>query len=163
MNNNYNIKVKKWNFIALILCGIEIVLSIIDLPGSLNPDKTFYQKLGNDGMEIFNQLNSMPIKIFAVLNLLIVIAFFVLFFNANKSLKSKKNIKKYPYFLNLVWTVIVVLFTILTTSDLGSITDDSSTKLGMLLFTVFFILLLKIPIIMVLINIFKLDIGEDNE
>ncbi|EGO8908399.1 hypothetical protein D5674_14940, partial [Enterococcus faecalis] len=82
---------------------------------------------------------------------------------ANKSLKSKKNIKKYPYFLNLVWTVIVVLFTILTTSDLGSITDDSSTKLGMLLFTVFFILLLKIPIIMVLINIFKLDIGEDNE
>lgn len=163
MNNNYNIKVKKWNFIALILCGIEIVLSIIDLPGSLNPDKNFYQKLGNDGMEIFNQLNSMPIKIFAVLNLLIVIAFFVLFFNANKSLKSKKNIKKYPYFLNLVWTVIVVLFTILTTSDLGSITDDSSTKLGMLLFTVFFILLLKIPIIMVLINIFKLDIGEDNE
>ncbi|WP_250864658.1 hypothetical protein [Enterococcus faecalis] len=163
MNNNYNIKVKKWNFIALILCGIEIVLSIIDLPGSLNPDKTFYQKLGNDGMEIFNQLNSMPIKIFAVLNLLIVIAFFVLFFNANKSLKSKKNIKKYPYFLNLVWTVIVVLFTIFTTSDLGSITDDSSTKLGMLLFTVFFILLLKIPIIMVLINIFKLDIGEDNE
>lgn len=163
MTNNHNIKVKKWNFIALILCGIEIVLSIIDLPGSLNPDKTFYQKLGNDGMEIFNQLNSMPIKIFAVLNLLIVIAFFVLFFNANKSLKSKKNIKKYPYFLNLVWTVIVVLFTILTTSDLGSITDDSSTKLGMLLFTVFFILLLKIPIIMVLINIFKLDIGEDNE
>ncbi|EGO8851274.1 hypothetical protein LIT97_13685 (plasmid) [Enterococcus faecalis] len=163
MTNNHNIKVKKWNFIALILCGIEIVLSIIDLPGSLNPDKTFYQKLGNDGMEIFNQLNSMPIKIFAVLNLLIVIAFFVVFFNANKSLKSKKNIKKYPYFLNLVWTVIVVLFTILTTSDLGSITDDSSTKLGMLLFTVFFILLLKIPIIMVLINIFKLDIGEDNE
>ena len=163
MNNNHNIKVKKWNFIALILCGIEIVLSIIDLPGSLNPDKTFYQKLGNDGMEIFNQLNSMPIKIFAVLNLLIGIAFFVLFFNANKSLKSKKNIKKYPYFLNLVWTVIVVLFTILTTSDLGSITDDSSTKLGMLLFTVFFIVLLKIPIIMVLINIFKLDIGEDNE
>lgn len=163
MTNNHNIKVKKWNFIALILCGIEIVLSIIDLPGSLNPDKTFYQKLGNDGMEIFNQLNSMPIKIFAVLNLLIIIAFFILFFNANKSLKSKKNIKKYPYFLNLVWTVIVVLFTILTTSDLGSITDDSSTKLGMLLFTVFFILLLKIPIIMVLINIFKLDIGEDNE
>lgn len=163
MTNNHNIKVKKWNFIALILCGIEIVLSIIDLPGSLNPDKTFYQKLGNDGMEIFNQLNSIPIKIFAVLNLLIVIVFFILFFNANKSLKSKKNIKKYPYLLNLVWTVIVVLFTILTTSDLGSITDDSSTKLGMLLFTVFFILLLKIPIIMVLINIFKLDIGEDNE
>ncbi|MBX8942021.1 hypothetical protein [Enterococcus faecalis] len=160
---NHNTKVKKWNFIALILCGIEIVLSIIDLPESLNPDKTFYQKLGNDGMEIFNQLNSMSIKTFAVLNLLIVIVFFILFFNANKSLKSKKNIKKYPYFLNLVWTVIVVLFTILTTSDLGSITDDSSIKLSMLLFTVFFILLLKIPIIMVLINIFKLDIGEDNE
>lgn len=86
MTNNHNIKVKKWNFIALILCGIEIVLSIIDLPGSLNPDKTFYQKLGNDGRKIFNQLNSMPIKIFAVLNLLIVIAFFILFFNANKSL-----------------------------------------------------------------------------
>ncbi|BDP79062.1 hypothetical protein EfmAA242_32900 (plasmid) [Enterococcus faecium] len=31
---NYNVKIKKikrWNFIALILCAVEIVLSIFDL------------------------------------------------------------------------------------------------------------------------------------
>lgn len=36
---NYNVKIKKikrWNFIALILCAVEIVLSIFDLPVSLN-------------------------------------------------------------------------------------------------------------------------------
>lgn len=163
---NYNIKIKKikrWNFIALILCAIEIVLSIIDLPGSLNPDKTAYQKLGDEGIKIFNQLNSAPIKIFTVLNVLMAIAFFILFFNANKNLKNKIIIKKYPYFLNLVWTVIVILFTVLTTNNLDSNTDVSSIKIGMLLFIVFFIFLLKIPVIMVLIDIFKLDIGEDND
>lgn len=125
---NYNVKIKKikrWNFIALILCAVEIVLSIFDLPGSLNPDKAAYQKLGDEGIKIFNQLNSAPVKIFTLLNLLMAIAFFIMFFYANKNLKNKKIIKKYPYFLNLVWTVIVVLFTVLTTNNL-----DSNTWIG---------------------------------
>ncbi|MDQ8346386.1 hypothetical protein Q3C71_12865 [Enterococcus faecium] len=74
---NYNVKIKKikrWNFIALILCAVEIVLSIFDLPGSLNPDKAAYQKLGDEGIKIFNQLNSAPVKIFTLLNLLMAIA-----------------------------------------------------------------------------------------
>ncbi|MDT6324897.1 hypothetical protein NNL51_12270 [Enterococcus faecium] len=99
---NYNVKIKKikrWNFIALILCAVEIVLSIFDLPGSLNPDKAAYQKLGDEGIKIFNQLNSAPVKIFTLLNLLMAIAFFIMFFYANKNLKNKKIIKKYPYFL----------------------------------------------------------------
>ncbi|MFS1195306.1 hypothetical protein ACFDDU_12810 [Enterococcus lactis] len=125
---NYNVKIKKikrWNFIALILCAVEIVLSIFDLPVSLNPDKAAYQKLGDEGIKIFNQLNSAPIKIFTLLNLLMAIAFFIMFFYANKNLKNKKIIKKYPYFLNLVWTVIVVLFTVLTTNNLDSNTGVS--------------------------------------
>ncbi len=163
---NYNVKIKKikrWNFIALILCAVEIVLSIFDLPVSLNPDKAAYQKLGDEGIKIFNQLNSAPIKIFTLLNLLMAIAFFIMFFYANKNLKNKKIIKKYPYFLNLVWTVIVVLFTVLTTNNLDSYTGVSSFNLGMLLFTIFFIFLLKIPVVMVLIGIFKLDLGEEND
>ena len=163
---NYNVKIKKikrWNFIALILCAVEIVLSIFDLPVSLNPDKAAYQKLGDEGIKIFNQLNSAPIKIFTLLNLLMAIAFFIMFFYANKNLKNKKIIKKYPYFLNLVWTVIVVLFTVLTTNNLDSNTGVSSFNLGMLLFTIFFIFLLKIPVVMGLIGIFKLDLGEEND
>ncbi|NTL34024.1 hypothetical protein HQ680_12795, partial [Enterococcus faecium] len=149
--------------IALILCAVEIVLSIFDLPGSLNPDKAAYQKLGYEGIKIFNQLNSAPVKIFTLLNLLMAIAFFIMFFYANKNLKNKKIIKKYPYFLNLVWTVIVVLFNLLTTNNLDSNTGVSSFNLGMLLFTIFFIFLLKIQVVMVLIGIFKLDVGEEND
>ena len=81
------------------------------------------------------------------------IAFFIMFFYANKNLKNKKIIKKYPYFLNLV----------LTTNNLDSNTGVSSFNLGMLLFTIFFIFLLKIPVVMVLIGIFKLDVGEEND
>lgn len=45
--------------------------SIIGLPAALSPDKTLYKDLGLEGMSIYNQLNSMPVKVFTVLNVLL--------------------------------------------------------------------------------------------
>lgn len=163
--NDYKKEVKKikiWNLIALVLISIGTIFSIIGLPSALNPNEKIYTSIGSDGMDIYNQLNSMPVKVFTVLNVLFSIAFVILFFISHRKIKKDQIPVKYPYYLNLGWTVVSIIFSLLTTPNFTNASETQSIGLIIGITTIIFTLVFKLPVIMVLVYLFKVNTGEND-
>lgn len=160
--SKYIKKIKIWNLITLVLASIGTIVSTIGLPAALNPDKTLYTNIGSEGMGIYNQLNSMPVKVFTVLNVLFSIAFVILFFISHRKIKKDQIPPKYPYYLNLGWTVISIIFSLLTTPNFANTSEIQSMGLVIGITIIIFTLILKLPVIMVLVYLFKVNTGEND-
>ncbi|EOY2815574.1 hypothetical protein SHT65_08990 [Enterococcus faecalis] len=160
--SKYIKKIRIWNLITLVLASIGTIFSIIGLPAALSPDKTLYKDLGLEGMSIYNQLNSMPVKVFTVLNVLFTIAFVILFFISHRKIKKDQIPLKYPYYLNLGWTVVSIIFSLLTTPSFTNTSETQSMGLIIGITNTIFTLVFKLPIIMVLVYLFKVNTGEND-
>jgi hypothetical protein len=160
--SKYIKKIRIWNLITLVLASIGTIFSIIGLPAAISPDKTLYKDLGSEGMSIYNQLNSMPVKVFTVLNVLFSITFVILFFISHRKIKKNQIPLKYPYYLNLGWTVVSIIFSLLTTPSFTNTSETQSMGLIIGITTIIFILVFKLPIIMVLVYLFKVNTGEND-
>lgn len=163
--DNYKKQVKKikvWNLIALVLTSVGTIFSIIGLPAALNPDKTLYTDLESEGMSIYNQLSSMPVKVFTVLNVLFSITFVIFFFISHRKVKKNQIPLKYPYYLNLGWTVVSIIFSLLTTPSFTNTSEMQSMGLIIGITTIIFMLVFKLPVIMVLVYLFKVNTGEND-
>ncbi|NBA57068.1 hypothetical protein [Enterococcus hirae] len=155
-------KMKVWNLIALVLTSIGTILSIIELPAALNPDKTNYTDLESEGITIYNQLNSMSAKTFTILNVLFLIVFVVLFFISHRKIKNMQIPPKYPYYLNLGWTVVAIIFSLLAMPSFTNSSEMQSMGLVIGITTIIFTLAFKLPVIMVLVYLFKVNTGEND-
>lgn len=144
------------------MTSIGTFFSIIGLPVALNPNRDLYTDLGSEGMDIYNQLNSLPVKVFTILNVLFSVAFVILFFIAHRKIKKEQLPPNYPYYLNMGWTVVSIMHTLLTTPSFTNSSEMQSMGLIIGITTIIFTLVFKLPLIMVLVYQFKINTGEND-
>lgn len=149
VETKYVQKSKKWNMMLLIIIGSSAIFDLMTLPTLLNPDKGSYDLSGAEGARIYDLVSNPIYKIFNISLLVCYAALFVLFIVSRKGLKSNLVPAKYPYYL---WGVVLFL-TIL--SDVFFPTIE--TTLGPQLVTTVLYLLLGVPALMAVINLFKAE------
>ena len=157
-------KAKTWNMVLLVLTGISAVTSLIGLPGTLNPKKETYDVLGSTGKKFYEHINSIGVKAYSVIALLVIIALVVLFFLANKKLKEQQLAPKYPYYIYIGYTVVSILYSLLLTPklelpDVGSEAVAAVTTVTTIVMLIIQVLFM-IPAIIVLVHLFKADTQE---
>ncbi|MCD5003657.1 hypothetical protein IV487_14425 [Enterococcus saccharolyticus] len=163
MKNNQNQlkKAKIWNIVLLVIGTIGIIFSLVNLPTALNPDPAIYTEelLGSQATQLYDQVNSLQSKVYALLDFGISLIIVVLLFLAHRKLKEGKLAGKAPYYLYLTWMVLGMIYSFLFLPTVEISGFESMTKLigGI---GIIFQLLLAMPAIMVLIHLFKADSGD---
>ena len=154
-------KAKTWNMVLLVLTSISAVISLIDIPGTLNPKKETYEVLGSAGEKFYEHANSIGTKAYALLALIVILALVFLFFTANKKLKEQKLAPKYPYYIYIGYTVVSIIYSLLLTPQLelpqagADVVAAVTTVTTIVMFIIQLIFML--PAIIVLVHLFKAD------
>ncbi len=149
-------KAKKWNFIALIIGTIEVILSGSELPSVLSPNKSLYESLGEDGIKLYQQLNSLSTKIFTVTDFILTLMFVVLFFIAYLKFKKEELPMKLPYYMSLVWTLIMLVRNLWVLP--GTQQGTANFVIITAIITTVITLILEAPVLLTLINLIKSEV-----
>ncbi|MDR0879630.1 MAG: hypothetical protein LBN09_02885 [Clostridioides sp.] len=155
-------KAKTWNMVLLVLGVIGVILSLIGLPGILSPDKSNYDAMGAAGMALYEQANSLSYKSYMIITLIISIALIVMYLRANKTLKNGEAAPKFPYYLDIITTVLGILYSLLFTVK-AAIPDVEGVNVGLItqIISILFSLIPALPSVLVLRHLFKLDSEEE--
>lgn len=120
--------------------------------------------MGSAGKKFYEHINSIGVKAYSVIALLVIIALVVLFFLANKKLKEQQLAPKYPYYIYIGYTVVSILYSLLLTPklelpDVGSEAVAAVTTVTTIVMLIIQVLFM-IPAIIVLVHLFKADTQE---
>lgn len=83
-------------------------------------------------------------------------------FISHRKVKKNQIPLKYPYYLNLGWTVVSIIFSLLTTPSFTNTSEMQSMGLIIGITIIIFMLVFKLPVIMVLVYLFKVNTGEND-
>ncbi|MHC5373879.1 efflux RND transporter periplasmic adaptor subunit [Enterococcus sp. LJL120] len=157
-------KTKTWNMVLLIIVGLGVIMGIANIPTTLNPQMADISNLPEETIAISEQLfafqDSLVVKAYAIITLLIDIAVVVLLFKNNRNLNQEKLPYTIPYYLQFVLVVVNVIYTLVLTPqiDLGdpSLSGVSSllsvfSAIGVVIGSLFVI----VPALMALLNLRK--------
>lgn len=151
-------KAKTWNMVQLVISGIFTVFSLFSIPSLINPANSI--KTIKKTMELFDdpkmiatleqsiELSLNPLyRIYSFVTIVISAALVVCYFLANRKLKQQINVSKVPYYIYM-GTVVVSLIVTFAQGNF-SIAGIALTVVP------------AIPVILVLVNLFKLDSDEE--
>ncbi|WP_314067371.1 hypothetical protein [uncultured Vagococcus sp.] len=151
-------KAKTWNMVHLVLSAIGVVLSLIMIPSLINPAssvKILEQSIGmiDDAkaiaaMEQTIKLTLSPVyRIYSLASIVVGVALLICYFLANRKLKQQIKVSMIPYYIYLGTVVLSIVITL----------AQGNFAIANLAFT----LLRAIPVILILVNLFKLDSDQE--
>ncbi|MBP1041831.1 hypothetical protein I6N95_12500 [Vagococcus sp. BWB3-3] len=151
-------KAKTWNMVQLVLSAIGTVFSLLTIPTLINPSKSVAMlekslELTNDpnliaSMEQSIQLTLSPVyRIYSLATIVLSTVLLVCYILANQKLKQQINVSKIPYYVYLGTVVLSLIISF----------AQGNFAIGAIAIT----LIGAIPVILVLVNLFKLDSDEE--
>ena len=157
-------KAKFWTMFLLVIKIIGSITGVLGLPSAINPTKQI-DKLKQSMTAIDDQqfaatmqktidMTANPFyRGYIVITLIISVALVVLFFLANKKLANQEEQTKSPYYLYLGMIVVGLIVSLLS----GSLSFANPLVVFASIFGLVWQLLLTIPAILALVNLFKLE------
>ncbi len=151
-------KAKTWNMVQLVISAIGVVVSLLTISTLLNPSKSVAMleksmELTNDpnliaSLEQSIQLMLSPVyRIYSLATIILSIVLLVCYILANRKLKQQINVSKIPYYVYLGTVVLSLIISFV----------QGNFAIGAVAIT----LVGAIPVILVLVNLFKLDSDEE--
>lgn len=151
-------KAKTWNMVHLVLSTIGTVISLIGLPALINPTnsvKALEKTIGliddpkmTETLEQSIKLTLSPVyRIYSLALFVLGIILLIFYFLANQKLKQQINVSKVPYYIYLGTVILSIIITFAQGNFAVSAIAISVIR--------------AIPVILVLIYLFKLDTDEE--
>lgn len=151
-------KAKTWNMVQLVISAIGVVVSLLTISTLLNPSKSV--AMLEKSMELTNEPNliasleqsiqlmlSPVYRIYSLATIILSIVLLVCYILANRKLKQQINVSKIPYYVYLGTVVLSLIISFV----------QGNFAIGAVAIT----LVGAIPVILVLVNLFKLDSDEE--
>ncbi|MBV7391808.1 MULTISPECIES: hypothetical protein [Enterococcus] len=151
-------KVKTWNMVLLVIELIVTIISLIGLPTVINPNRDMYYSLGSAGEILYKYLQSPMTKVITIVSVIISIVIVILFVRANKTLKEGNAPAKWPYYLKIGWSIINTVITYLTQPNVNI--TGAQTSIASVLPSLIFQIILLVPAVIVIIQLFKIEPEE---
>lgn len=152
---DYLAKAKTWNFVMLVLSCLSLLIGLVSLPQTLNPDKKNYESLGAYGKEAYEFLKSPVTLGYTFINLALLIALVVLYFLANKKMAQGIMPPKFPYYVVLAWFIVNLLYTVILTPR--QVIEGMDMSMVMTITSILTTLIQAIVPVMILVNLFKAE------
>lgn len=151
-------RAKTWNMVLLVLGIISLGSNLFSIPSSLNPSKETYDMMGTYGQQAYDYVTSPLAKGLFIANIVVGIILLVCYIKANNAFKNERIVTKLPYFGYIGWKVLYFVVSTLTTPKMTVEGVDVSGFMGIFSFAVSLIVL--IPAIVVIVNLFKAEPEE---
>lgn len=151
-------KAKTWNMVLIVLGLISLISTVTSIPKTLNPKLSDYEMMGSMAQSMFDYANNPLMKVIAVLGIVISIGLLIYYFMANKKISDEIIPPKFPYYIKIGWSLL--------STAIGFILQPQMQMEGMdftFMTTIIGIivqLIILIPAILVIVNLFKAEPEE---
>lgn len=156
---NYLGKAKKWNLFILVTSCISAFFGVLSIGKSFTDKLENYSIYEKYAQTMFEYNTGLLYRGFLILNFAVLVFLIYRYFKANQLLGAGELAPKYPYYVAIGMMVLNFLFTQLITPKVELI---EGLQLGVIasISGVVSVLIMALPLIMMLMNLFK---GENSE
>lgn len=105
---------KTLNMVLLVFTAIGVVFSLIGLPTILNPSRETYELLGQQGLEIYETLNTPFYKGYNIISIVLSVLLLVFYIKAHLTMRGEQVPSDFPYFLTIGIQLVGLVIAFLT-------------------------------------------------
>ncbi|MGL9997464.1 hypothetical protein IGJ41_002747 [Enterococcus sp. DIV1537a] len=140
-------KLELWNSLALVLTVITTMFSIISFVKDIRDVNTESMVQVTTGSPLFDNA-------ITIIDIVFSLGFIILFYLAHKTIKLGKIPNVVPYYVNLCWSVIYLVFFAFSIFNVNNADIHHIVSVLVVILVSIFFLLSKIPVFLVIRSIY---------